>query len=66
MERDNPPKGVETKYQYLTALPIATAIASSWNLDFAKLCGDIIGREMEIFNIDVWLHLYLYEIALLE
>ena len=42
-------------YQYATALPIATAIAQSFNTNFAKKCGDIVGKEMEIFNINLWL-----------
>ena len=41
--------------QHATALPIGTAIAQSFNPQFAKLCGDIAGREMERFNIDIWL-----------
>ena len=50
-----PKKNQEVHYQYCTALPIGTAIAQTWNKDFAKLCGDIVGREMELFNVDLWL-----------
>ena len=49
------PEGAEIHYQYCTAIPIGTAIAQSFNLDFAKFCGDIVGDEMERFNIDLWL-----------
>lgn len=49
------PKGTEIHHQYCTAIPIGTAIAQSFNLDFARLCGDIVGKEMERFNIDLWL-----------
>ncbi len=49
------PKGTEIHYQYCTAIPIGTAIAQSFNLDFAKFCGNIVGDEMERFNIDLWL-----------
>ena len=42
-------------YQYTTALPIGTAIAQSWNKQFAFVCGDIVGEEMERFNVDLWL-----------
>ena len=42
-------------YQYATALPIATALAQSFNEDFVKKCGDLVGKEMEIFNIHLWL-----------
>lgn len=50
-----PKKGQEVHYQYCTALPIGTAIAQTWNKDFASLCGDIVGSEMELFNVDLWL-----------
>lgn len=49
------PKNAVVKYQYATAIPIGTAIAQSWNLQFAELCGDIVGREMERFGIQLWL-----------
>ncbi len=48
-------KGRVFREQYCTAIPIATAIAQSWNTDFAELCGDIVGSEMDIFGIDLWL-----------
>ena len=50
-----PKKNVAIYEQYCTALPIGTAIAQSFNLEFAQLCGDIVGREMEKYNIDLWL-----------
>lgn len=49
------PKGAKVLHQYCTAIPIGTAIAQSWNVDFAKACGDIVGDEMERFNVDLWL-----------
>jgi len=48
-------KGRVFREQYCTAIPIATAIAQSWNTDFAELCGDIVGSEMDIFDVDLWL-----------
>ncbi len=45
----------EIHYQYATAIPIGTAIAQSWNLDFAKACGDIVGTEMQMFGVHLWL-----------
>ena len=42
-------------HQYATALPIATAIAQSFNVEFGKMCGDIVGKEMKVFNIHLWL-----------
>ncbi len=38
-----------------TRIPIGTAIAQSFNLQFAEKLGDIVGREMEMFGIDLWL-----------
>lgn len=48
-------KGVVMQEQYTTALPIATAIAQSFNVEFAELCGDIVGAEMDVFGVDLWL-----------
>ena len=50
-----PPKGTQVRHQYCTAIPIGTAIAQSWNTDFASACGDIVGEEMERFGIQLWL-----------
>jgi len=50
-----PPRGTEVLNQYCTALPIGTAIAQSWNLDYAHTCGDIVGAEMERFGVHLWL-----------
>ncbi len=41
--------------QFATALPIGTAIAQSFNTDFAYKCGDIVGFEMKLFGIHLWL-----------
>jgi len=50
-----PDKDMEILSQYTTALPIATAMAQSWNLDFARKCGDVVGAEMERFGVHLWL-----------
>ena len=42
-------------YQYTTAIPIATSLASSWNPEVLAACGDIVGREMEEFGATLWL-----------
>ena len=49
------PENAVTEYQYCTAIPIGTALAQSWNLDFARTCGDIVGDEMERFGVHLWL-----------
>lgn len=50
-----PRKKTEIRHQYCTAIPIGTAIAQSWNTEFAELCGDIVGDEMQRFGIQLWL-----------
>ncbi|KXT77568.1 beta-glucosidase [Streptococcus sp. DD13] len=42
-------------YQYCTAFPIGTALAQSWNTDLAHQLGDLVGSEMDLFGIDIWL-----------
>ena len=41
--------------QYCTAIPIGTAVAQAWDPEAAACFGDIVGREMEIFGVDLWL-----------
>lgn len=41
--------------QYCTAIPIGTALAQSWNENAAKICGDLVGEEMEMFGAHLWL-----------
>ena len=50
-----PPRDAVVEAQYCVALPIGSAIAQSWNLDFARTCGDIVGEEMERFGVHLWL-----------
>ena len=42
-------------FQKPTALPIATALAQSFNVELVQLYGDIVGKEMEIYDIDILL-----------
>ena len=50
-----PGAGAEIQHQYCTAIPIGTALAQSWNPEFAALCGDIVADEMERFGVHLWL-----------
>ena len=45
----------EIHEQYCTAIPIGTALAQSWNLELAEICGDLVGDEMERFGVQLWL-----------
>lgn len=45
----------DTYYQYCTAIPIGWALAQSWNLPMLEQIGEMVGKEMEQFGIDLWL-----------
>ena len=49
------PKGVTIKEHAATRIPIGTAIAQSFNVEFAESLGDIVGDEMERMGINLWL-----------
>ena len=51
---DTPSDAVDY-YQYCTAIPIATALAQSWNTDLIEECGRIVGEEMKKFFVHLWL-----------
>ncbi len=55
LKRKNTDKIDKIYHQYCTAIPIATAIGQSFNCDLAYVAGDIVGSEMEEFDIDLWL-----------
>ena len=42
-------------YQYCTAIPVGTLLAQTWNLDLVRELGEMIGNEMELFGITLWL-----------
>lgn len=45
----------KTYYQYCSAIPIGTALAQSWNTELCRKCGELVGEEMNIFGIQLWL-----------
>ena len=45
----------ERYYQYCTAIPVGTLLAQTWNLDLVRELGEMIGHEMELFGITLWL-----------
>lgn len=42
-------------YVYCVAIPIGTALAQSWSEEVSRKCGDIVGTEMEMFGVNLWL-----------
>lgn len=42
-------------YQYTTAIPIATACAQSFSKEVLYRIGRLVRKEMEIYDVDVWL-----------
>jgi beta-glucosidase-like glycosyl hydrolase len=49
------PEGAIDYYQYCTAIPIATMLAQSWDLELIEKVGKIVGIEMKEFHIHLWL-----------
>ncbi len=49
------PEGAVTYYQYCTAIPIATLLAQTWDLDAIEAAGDLVGAEMEEMGATLWL-----------
>lgn len=49
------PADAVTYYQYCTAIPTATLLAQTWDLEAIREAGDIVGSEMEEFGITLWL-----------
>lgn len=47
--------GSVTKYQYCTALPVASMLAQSWNPALLYQAGELIAEEMELLGVDIWL-----------
>lgn len=48
-------KTQDVGYQYPSAIPIGTALAQSWNPEMIEACGDLVGEEMELFGVGIWL-----------
>ena len=42
-------------YMYCVAIPIGTALAQTFNQEACMELGDIVGEEMEMFGVNLWL-----------
>ncbi|MDO4332161.1 MAG: glycoside hydrolase family 3 C-terminal domain-containing protein [Eubacteriales bacterium] len=49
------PEDAVTYYQYCTAIPIATLLAQTWDVEAIEEAGDIVGEEMTEFGVSLWL-----------
>lgn len=45
----------ENCYQYTTGLPNATQLACTWNKELLYKIGELVGKEMEKYDVDLWL-----------
>ena len=52
---DGPELEGEKYYQFCTAMPVGTLLAQSWDTALMEQMGDMIGEEMEIFGVQLWL-----------
>ena len=52
---NNEDEATKVYYQYTTAIPTATALGQSFNDELVEMIGDVVGNEMNIFNVNLWL-----------
>ena len=52
---EDTPEGAVDYYQFCTAIPIATTLAQSLDMDLMEKMGRIVGKEMKEYNIHLWL-----------
>lgn len=45
----------EVYHQYCTAIPVGTLLAQTWDTELLKEVGEMIGHEMELFEVTLWL-----------
>lgn len=48
-------KEAQEYYQYCIAIPIGSSLSQSFNPEYEKSLGDIVGEEMELFGVHLWL-----------
>ena len=52
---EDTPADAEDYYQYCTAIPIATALAQSFNMELIREIGYVVGEEMKEYFVQFWL-----------
>lgn len=52
---EDTPEDAIDYYQYCTAIPIASTLAQSWDMELIEKMGHIVGTEMQQFHVHLWL-----------
>lgn len=52
---ESTPETAADYYQYCTAIPIATTLAQSWDVELLERMGEIVGKEMRQYHVHLWL-----------
>lgn len=52
---EDTPKDAADYYQYCTAIPIATMLAQSFDMELFRQMGHLVGEEMKQFHVHFWL-----------
>jgi beta-glucosidase len=52
---EDTPEDAIDYYQYCTAIPIASTLAQSWDMELIEKIGHIVGTEMQQFHVHLWL-----------
>uniref|UniRef100_UPI004055B5C9 glycoside hydrolase family 3 protein n=1 Tax=Acetatifactor sp. TaxID=1872090 RepID=UPI004055B5C9 len=55
MPKPEIPEDAVKYYQYCTAIPIATMLAQTWDVEALEEAGDIVGEEMNELGVSLWL-----------
>lgn len=45
----------EKQYQFCTAIPVGTCLSQTWNMELLERLGAMMGEEMEMFGVQLWL-----------
>lgn len=48
-------EGSTPYFQYCTAIPVGTLLAQTWNIKLLEQIGEMIGEEMQRFDVTLWL-----------
>ncbi len=52
---DKRPEGDVVMHQYCTAIPVGTLLAQTWDPQLIETIGRMIGEEMQMFEVSLWL-----------